>query len=242
MKTKKMQLMQQCYVGLLLIACTQTIFAEGETENYSAAPWWKGFSINPGVGLRMMSFFVTRKADDYSGSIASWGGSRLFWGLNIGTPSYAFKNTNLGVSLQSFSSYVIMDSQWYDYNIETPVEGEALGERINLGTSVKGFYNYLVPMVHYQMRGLRFAAGVGVWRADFAGDIVLAPNTQPNDSMPSESVKVGLSKIAYLALLRLTSRSGWQMNMTVGGPRWNDKAYDYKMEEISMSVAKQFVF
>lgn len=215
-------------------------------EESEPTHWWSGFSITPAIGMRMASMFATRKFDGYSGSIGTFDSSRVFYGLNFGSPEYEFGETGLGVSVQSYSSYVNMNSQWFDYGIEDPEPGEMQGYRVSLGTSMRGTYNYIVPMLHYELRLGRFAfrasAGIGWWAAKFNGDIVLAEDSRPSRFDAKTPFKANISQWAYLTSMTFKFPQGWSLYMNVGGPKWEDSRYRFKLQEVALALVKSFVF
>ena len=149
--------------------------------------------------------------------------------------------------MRSYSSVVTLDSQFFDYNNNAVAgSGEAQGERINVGTKVTGSYSYLVPTVHYkastQMGTFAAALGVGYWTSTLSGDIILTSNNQPVEGMPTTPVDLSTkNKIAYLFFMSFTNTNEWIYEMTVGGPKFSADGYDYKLEEVSLTIGKRFV-
>jgi len=168
----------------------------------------------------------------------------LFFSFSITSPSYDF-DRHWGLSLRSYSSLVTLDSQFYRYNNVDP-NSSAQGERINVGTEVSGSYSYIVPTVqfHSELAQGRFnlALGVGYWTSNLRGTIALTNNDQPSSA--TEKTPISLSthnQLAYLFFMSYITNKNWIYEMTLGGPSFSADGYDYKLEEVSLTVGKQFV-
>jgi len=234
------------FIGLTLVADPLYAIDENTAEMSSEYHWWSGFTITPGVGLRHLGLDVTRQSDGLSGNISQSLQAKLFFSISIISPSYDF-DEHWGLTLRSYSSLVSLDSQFYNYGTTDPNTGADQGERINVGTEVSGSYSYIVPTLHYKARtakGIYAAAlGVGYWTSSLSGDIILTNNDQPASGMPTTPVSLSThNKLAYLFFMSFTTNEQWIYEMTLGGPSFSADGYDYKLEEVSITVGKQFTF
>lgn len=199
---------------------------------------WNGFSITPGAGLRHLGLDVIRKSDGFTGNIAQEVGDKLFVSLNIESPRYRFENSNWGVSIANYNSFVTLDSQWYNFSTG--------GERINVGTEVSGRYSYLMPQIFYETGrpgtgSFKFSLGYGIWNADLSGTIKLTPNDTPGPFTPITNIDVKTTHAAYFMSLSYRTKSNWIYEMSVGGVDFNDSSYDYSIEEITLTIGKTFM-
>jgi len=210
----------------------------------SDSHWWSGFTFTPGVGLRHLGLDVTRQSDGLSGNIAQSVAAKLFFSFSITSPSYDF-NDHWGLTLRSYSSVVSLDSQFYSYDTTDPNTGANQGERIDVGTEVSGSYSYVVPTVHFKTAmpngSFAVALGVGYWTSNLSGNIALTSNDKPTSATPKTPISLSThDQLAYLFFMSYTTSGQWIYEMTVGGPSFSADGYDYKLEEVSLTVGKQF--
>jgi hypothetical protein len=207
--------------------------------------WWiRGFEITPGAGFRHLGFEVVRKSDSYRGNISNDIASSLFAALSIESPSYQFGESNFGVSAYWYTASVRLNEQFVADAGQDSSSASASGSRENVGTGVSGYYSYIVPALHYRARGPagegKVALGFGRWKGRFSGDIILTSDNRPATGMPKTPIDVNVSKNAYLALLQFKFANQWQIYMSVGGPKWQDDANRYLLEEVSIVVGYTF--
>ena len=123
--------------------------------------------------------------------------------------------------------------------------GSSSGSSKNVGTSLSGYYSYLVPALHYSSKSptggeAKVAFGFGKWIGRFSGDIILTADDRPAAGMTKTPIDVRVSKNAYLFLMQYKFDNHWQAYMSVGGPKWQDGANRYQMEEVSLVVGYTF--
>ena len=231
------------FSALLPLLFTQTLVAADDD-----AHWWSGVTITPGIGLRHLGLDVTRKSDGFSGNIAQSTTAKLFYSISITSPEYSFGHSNWGISLRTFSSVVSLDRQFYSYDMVNEETGTNTGERIDVGTKVSGHYSYIVPAIYYKLilpesGTYQVAAGIGYWTAKLNGNIALTNNDNPSYATAKTDISLETrDQLAYLVLLSYTGRRNWIVEMTVGGPEFEDSNFRYQVEEVSISLGKEFVF
>ncbi len=209
--------------------------------------WFGGFQITPGAGLRHLGLDVVRKSDGYQGNLSNDIPGSFFAALSIETPSYAFGKSNFGFSVYAYAANVNLNEQWVADGGSNPGTGTASGTRVDVGTGVSGYYSYVVPALYYRFpfRGggeAKFALGYGKWIARFSGDIILTANDQPAPGLPKSPIEVSVSKNAYLFLMQYKFANHWQAYMSVGGPKWDDGANRYQLEEVALVIGYTFTF
>lgn len=204
-----------------------------------------GFTITPGIGLRLLGLDVVRKSDNYTGNIAQDVAGKVFFSLSVESPKYRFGKSGWGISIMNQNSFVTLDSQWYKYT--NPLANSPSGERRDVGTEISGRYSYLLPQIFFEagrsgFGKFRVALGYGLWNAELNGNIKLTANDQPNFLTPLSNISINTTKMAYLFSLSYRSKSQWLYEMTVGGPQFSDSTYNYKIEEVALTIGKTFTF
>lgn len=233
--------------GLLVLVLSFLLSTNSQADDATQdSHWYSGFSITPGFGFRHLGFDVTRKSDGYTGNISNAGFAQSVFTLNMTTPSIKLnRGGEWQVEIQSYTALVELDHQFYNDGGTLPTGGDS-GNRVDVGTSIDGYYSYLLPTIKFELgREQKFGAslGVGYWTSSFNGDIILSPNDQPNSSMPKTLINLDRRKeLAYIFTLSWTTKNNWVFRMTVGGTNFSDDVYDYKTEEVAMILGKQFVF
>jgi hypothetical protein len=224
----------------ILVLCLLLVAASAAADDYEI---WNGFSFTPGAGLRHLGLDITRKSDGFTGNIAQDVPAKVFFTFNIESPKYRFDNSNWGVSIVNYNSFVTVDHQWYDY---TGGSSSTDGERIDVGTEISGRYSYLLPQVFYETgrpghRSFKFALGFGIWNANMSGTIKLTPGNQPTVLTPSSDISINTSKLGYLMTMSYRTETNWIWEMSLGGIDFGDAEYDYKVEEVTITIGKTFM-
>jgi hypothetical protein len=226
-------------LSLLLLAAAP---AFAEEDNW----WWiRGFQFTPGVGLRHLGLDVVRRSDNFKGNISTDIAGSAFAALSIESPSYRFGNSNFGISVYAYAANVNLNSQWVADGTQNTSTGTENGSRQNVGTGVSGYYSYLVPALHYSAKmpsggEAIFALGYGKWIGRFSGNVILTADDRPAAGMPKTAIDVNVTKNAYLFLMQYKFANHWQAYMSVGGPKWQDGANRYELEEVSLVVGYTF--
>jgi hypothetical protein len=196
--------------------------------------WYDGLSVTPAVGLRHFALHVEQGGNE--GSLSNSIQSSFFYALDVQSPSLQLTR-HWGVSLYLYSANVDLSEQFTDNDNDGD---DNSGETVDVGTRGKGRYSYVVPALHFDLpmgqgQG-RVALGFGKWIASLSGDIILTPDNQPSEGMPTTDFDVSVSKNAYLFHMQWRTASSWQFAMSVGGPQWSEDGHDYKVEEVALTV------
>jgi hypothetical protein len=197
--------------------------------------WYDGFAITPGIGLRHFALHVEQGGNE--GSLSNSIQNSFFAALDVQSPSLQFSE-NWGASVYLYSSSLDLSEQFTDNDDDGD---DNSGETIDVGTSAKGRYSYVVPALHYDMPAgdgghFRVALGFGKWFSTIKGDIILTPDNQPAAGMPKTAFDVKVDKNAYLFHMQWRTQGSWHFGMSVGGPKWADSGSDYKVEEVALVV------
>jgi hypothetical protein len=230
----------------LLLTALAAAAAPASAEENDFWWWIHGFEITPGAGLRHLGVDVRRKSDSFQGNSSNGITSSLFASINIESPSYQFGKSNFGVSVYAYAANVNLDEQFYADPNQSSGSASATGERKNVGTSLSGYYSYIVPTLHYRNinkdgSSFKLALGYGRWSGQFSGDIILTPDNRPAAGMPKTPIDTRISKNAYLFLMQYKFANRWQAYMSVGGPKWQDANFNYQLEEVSLIIGYTFV-
>jgi hypothetical protein len=205
--------------------------------------WWSGFSITPGAGFRHLGFDVVRKSDGFTGNISNNGFAQAVTTLSMTSPSFKLNQSGtIVLEIQSYTALLELDHQFYADGGVGPAGGNS-GERVNVGTTIDGYYSYVVPAIKFNSDVFTMSLGVGYWVSGFTGDIILSQNDRPSASMPKTSIDMSDRKeLAYLFTMSWISENKWIALMSIGGTKFNDSTYDYSVEEVAFIFGKQFVF
>ena len=228
---------------LSLVASASPAVAAEESDFW----WWiRGFEITPGVGLRYLGVDVHSKSNDTVGNLANSIGKSAFASINIESPSFQFGKSNFGASVYLYAANVNLNQQFIADPGQDPNSDSMAGTRDNVGTSLSGYYSYLVPAVHYRLQGrdgssMKFALGYGRWVGRFSGDIILTPDNRPANGMAKTPIDTRVAKNAYLFTMQYKFANHWQASMSVGGPKWQDDQFRYQLEELSFTVGYTFI-
>lgn len=230
--------MRKVFVAFLLL-----VTASAGADEYEYAIW-NGISFTPGAGLRHLGLDITRKSDGYTGNIAQDVPAKVFFTLYLESPKYRFDNSNWGVSVVNYNTFVTLDSQWYNYDSGSTTGPS--GERIDVGSEISGRYSYVLPQIFYETGrpgegSFKFALGYGWWNADMSGTIKLTPNDQPTELTPSSDINLSTTQKGYLMTLSYRTKSNWLYEMSLGGIDFDDADYEYKIEEVTLTIGKTFM-
>jgi hypothetical protein len=232
---------------VLAAAAAPAVAAEEVKEKESDFWWWiRGFEITPGVGLRHLGVDIHSKSAGTQGNLSNSISSSAFASINVESPSYQFGKSNFGFSVYLYAANVNLNEQFVADPSQTDTSATASGQRDNVGTSLSGYYSYLVPALHYRLLGrdgssMKFALGYGRWVGRFSGDVILTPDNRPANGMPKTPIDTRVSKNAYLFTMQYKFANHWQAYMSVGGPKWSDDNFRYQMEEVSLIVGYTFI-
>lgn len=225
---------------LLLLPCIA--IAESDDELH----WWDNLSITPGAGFRHLGVDIIRQSDQNHGNISNNGVSQFVFSLNIIFNEFQLDDDGrIYLELQSFTSLITLDHQFYEFG---SVGDSNYGERVDVGTSLKGYYTYWLPSIKYALklpRGGEMSAslGLGLWNSKFDGNIILTADGRPSSGQTKTNISINtFEELAYMVNLKFATASGWVYMMSVGGAKYADETYDYNIEEVSMIVGKVIYF
>jgi len=217
-----------------------------QAEPSSDGSWWDNFSLTPGLGFRHLGVDVTRKSDGYHGNISNAGFAQLVFSLNIVFNEFQLDDEGkVFLELNSYTSFLNLDHQFYTFS---SVGDTNYGERVDVGTSLNGYYTYFLPSIKYVLKlpgggEMSASLGVGIWSSEFSGDMILTPDGRPVNGMPTTDLSIStIDEPAYMVNLRWRTADGWVYMMSVGGTSFSDEQFRYEIEEVSIIIGKVVYF
>jgi len=217
-----------------------------QAEQGQGANWWDNFSLTPGLGFRHLGVDVTRKNDGYHGNISNAGFAQLVFSLNIVFNEFQLDDEGkVFLELNSYTSLLNLDHQFYTFS---SVGDTNYGERVDVGTSLNGYYTYFLPSIKYALKlpgggEMSASLGIGIWSSEFSGDMILTPDGRPVNGMPTTDLSIStFYEPAYMVNLKWRTAGGWVYMMSVGGTSFDDNQYRYEIEEVSMIIGKVVYF
>jgi len=201
-----------------------------------------GWSITPGIGVRVVSLEVKRHSDGYTGTLTNDGSfsDPIYLSLDIETPSWMLSPT-VGVSVRSHSQTFRLTRQQVPSSTSTSGQDYA-----DLGTSVQGYYSYLGPTVFYRMvdstGDSRLGLGYGYWKAWFHGDIILAANGAASAGTASTSIDGSTDGAAGPMLFWQVRGKKMLFEIAISSVVFSKPDYRFSLNELVMSVGYQFRF
>lgn len=201
-----------------------------------------GWSITPGIGVRVVSLDVKRLSDGYTGRLTNDGSfsDPIYLSLNIESPSWML-SPKVGLSIRSISQTFRLSRQQVPSSTSTSGQ-----DYVDVGTSVQGFYSYLGPTLFYRMVDAtgdsRFGLGYGYWKAWFQGEIILDPNGAAASGMPSTSIS-GSTKGTPGPILFWQARGKRMLfEIAISQVVFSQPNYRFTLGELVMNVGYQFSF
>ena len=201
-----------------------------------------GWSITPGVGVRVISLDVTRKSDGYTGTLTNDGSftDPIYFSLNIESPSWMF-TPKVGVSIRSNNQTFRLTRQQIPSSTSTTGQDYA-----DVGTSVQGVYSYLGPALFYRMvdgsGDSRLGLGYGYWKAWFQGTIVLDPNGDATSGQPATSISGSTNKSTGPILFWQSRGKNIVFEIAISRAMFSQTEYRYTLSELVMNLGYQFHF
>jgi hypothetical protein len=201
-----------------------------------------GWSITPGIGVRVVSLDVKRHSDGYTGTLTNDGSfsDPIYLSLDIESPSWML-SPKVGLSVRSHSQSFKLSRQQVPSSTSTNGQDYA-----DLGTSVQGFYSYLGPTLFYRMvdptGDSRLGIGYGYWKAWFEGDIILAENGAATPGTPSTSIDGSIDGTTGPMLFWQIRGKQLLFEIAVSNVTFSHPNYRFTLSELIMSVGYQFRF
>jgi len=229
----------------LSIALILFSIATGVTADETSAPpedRLLGWSITPGIGVRVLSLDVERKSDGHTGTLTNDGSftDPVCLLLEIESPSLML-SSSVGISLRSHAQTFRLSRQ------QVPSATSTSGQDYeNFGTSVQGYYSYLGPTVFYRWTDAtgdsRLGLGYGYWKAWFHGDIILAPNGAAVAGMPHTAIDGAIDGNTGPILFWQIRGKKALFEIAISNTTFSQPDYRYSLRELVMNLGYQIRF
>lgn len=204
----------------------------------------QGFSITPGIGVRLMDLTVTDKSNGTRGTITNDGSffGPMYLSVDIESPAYLLSG-RIGVSVRTYATRFDLDTQ----RVESSGTTTADNGLVDLGTNVRGYYSYVTPTLFYRISeqgkgDSRIGVGYGWWKAWFSGDIALAPGGAAGPSTPKSIIDGSIQGEGGWMLFWQTRGENAVFEISINGVAFSSADYRYEMQELNMMLGYQLRF
>jgi hypothetical protein len=152
-----------------------------------------GWTITPGIGMRLLDIYVTDRQTGARGRITDDGGlsDTIYFSLDIEAPALTFGD--FGLTVRAHSGTLKLTHQLFYEGIP---EGDDFALR-NVNTEVEGKIHYLMPILFYEAEewgwNTRVGLGYGKWDASLSGDMLLSTDLNDIGSVQAVSINGSVS-------------------------------------------------
>jgi len=210
----------------------------GSVLKAAIEPW---LTISPGLSIRSPTVNITRRSDGQEASMTDPGSIGLV--LNIKIQNFDFPGSRFGATLFLYSGYFTADKQFAGLD-----GGEVQTQ--NLGSSISGYYTYLVPSLYYRIpsstpdeKPMTLGLGAGKGRISFKGDAVFGPDRQVGSSQAHTNVDVqAKDSFAWVAFFNVDLSENWRLRVSVTTVKFNVDDYKGDMEEFMITLSRPVRF
>jgi hypothetical protein len=219
------------------ILCSEAFSEENQIDEGTFSRIFRGLSISPGISIKSPVIRIKRRSDGQQADMTDSPGV-LSFDIDISSRDFDFPNSNFGVSLFLHSSYFKASEQFAGIN------GEEVKKQ-DLGTSLSGYYSYLIPALYYkhhidEVEG-KFGVGLGYGSARFSGSALFGPERMVSRAQPKSTLSTSANDVlAYMVFYDLEWPNSLRLRVSVGGPQFSDSEYKYSLEEFTLTLSYTF--
>lgn len=206
-----------------------------------------GWTITPGVGVRLLDIDVTSRLTGAEGRVTNDGSfsNPIYFSLDIESPALTFGR--FGATVRAHTGSLKLDHQLFpDTAAQTSSSGS--GDQDNdihdVGTEVEASYHYLMPTLFYRWPAeggdSRLGLGYGKWDARFSGDIYLTKDYDDVDSMRTTSIDGSVDgKKGLLLFWQWRFKSGL-LEFAVNEVDFSSSEFEFGLSELNMMYGYYF--
>jgi hypothetical protein len=206
-----------------------------------------GWTITPGIGVRLLDIDVTSRRTGAEGLVTNDGSfsNPIYLSLDVETPTLVFGR--FGATVRAHTGSLKLDHQRFpDTAGQTSTSGS--GGQDNdihgVGTEVKASYRYLMPTLFYRWPAeggdSRLGLGYGKWDARFSGDIYLTKDYDDVDSMRTTSIDGSVDgKKGLLLFWQWRFKSGL-LEFAVNEVDFSNSEFEFGLSELNMMYGYYF--
>ncbi|HEY3488176.1 MAG TPA: hypothetical protein VGL10_08925 [Gammaproteobacteria bacterium] len=205
-----------------------------------------GWTITPGIGVRLLDIDVTSKRTGGQGNITNDGSfsNPIYFSLDIESPTLTFGR--FGATVRAHSTSLKLDHQRFSQgNDESADDTDNSGDIHDVGTEVKAKYNYLMPTLFYRWTDvdggdLRLGLGYGKWDADFSGNMVLTKDFSEASSLSRTSISGKVDgKKGLLLFWQLRFKRGL-LEFSINEVDFENENFEFNLSELNMMYGYYF--
>lgn len=202
-----------------------------------------GFSITPGIGVRLLDIDVRSKADGSEGLITNDGSffGPMYATISVESPVLLLSK-KVGLTVRAHASKFTLDTQRVKSQDGTSESG---GDLTDLDTEVSGHYSYLMPTIFYRVADpsgeFRTGLGYGQWKIRFSGDIILSKDETAAESTPATEIDDSETKAGALLFFQWRGRRA-MFEIAFNRMDFSSSDFDYELDELNMVVGYQIYF
>jgi hypothetical protein len=132
-----------------------------------------GWTITPGIGVRILDINVTDRRTGARGNITNDGSfsDPIYFSFDVESPTLVLGN--VGLTVRAHTTSFELSNQRFNEGIQN--EDDKIHD---VGTEISGRYSYVMPTLFYRWTDLegdsRLGLGYGKWDAKFSGDALLS--------------------------------------------------------------------
>lgn len=233
-----------CFVCLLSCLCVSvsysadTSMVDSVVDSSKDKGW---LTVYPGFSIKSPTINMKRNSDRHEASVTGSPGI-LSLDLYLKFSDIDFSDTRWGYTTFSHSSFFTAGDQF------AGVDGDDV-LIVDLGSSVAGFYSYVVPSIYYRPEttqfepDLKWGFGVGYGLANFDGSAVFGPDRIVNSNDTPVNVSASASDvIAYVLFYNLEWPNQSNLRVSVTTLVFDTSDYDVELTEFSIIYSQAFSF
>jgi hypothetical protein len=198
-----------------------------------------GWTITPGIGVRLLDIDVTDRLSGAAGRVTNDGSfsNPIYLSLDIETPTLTFGN--FGATVRAHATNLKLDNQRFNEGGET--EDDNIHD---VDTEVKASYKYLMPTLFYRWADTdaegRFGLGYGKWDASFSGNILLSRDFGDYGSVPTTSIDGSVEgKNGLLVFWQTRFKSGL-FEISFNEVDFSNTRFEFGLSELNMMYGFYF--
>ncbi len=222
---------------LTFILCSEAFSEENQIDEGIFSRIFHGLSISPSICLKSPEIQIKRKSDGQRAVIGDPLPGMVSFGIGISTRDFDFPNTKFGASAFIYSTYFKANRQW------AAVNGDEV-DIVDLGTSISGYYSYLIPALYYKPQAgeakWKLGLGLGYGMARLSGNARFGPDLKVSRTQPKTTLSASANDVlAYMTFLDYRLQK-WHVRLSIGGFLFSDSGYKYSFLEGTLALSYTF--
>jgi hypothetical protein len=199
-----------------------------------------GWTITPGIGVRLLDIDVTDRQSGAAGRATNDGSfsNPIYLSLDIESPTLTFGN--FGATVRAHATSLKLNHQRFAEGGQTEEDNIH-----DVDTEVKASYHYLMPTLFYRWttassEDSRLGLGFGKWDASFSGDILLSRDFRDYGSMPTTSINGSVKGENGMLLFWQTRFEKGLLEFSLNEVDFSNSEYKFGLSELNMMFGYYF--